>query len=191
MRMMRPILLGSLLMGIIASPVLSQSDGGVTEQVWADFNPAYFFNPHTKIYGDAGLRWEINTDDWWRLVVRPSLSTRISGRFYFTAGLGNFYTFNEIIADRHELRPFQGLKFKWPMWKTPLSHYICLEERFDFNTDTWNSRVSLRLRYKLDVSYRWGAVRPGRFWQVTGGAEGFLTLAGEQGQFQGLIQLLG
>ena len=116
--------------------------------------------------------------------MRPSVRIPFGTRYDFLAGIGNFYTFNEIIADRWELRPFQGLQFTWPYWKIPLQYYFRLEERFDFNTNTWNSKNSLRARYQLNLSYRWGAIQPGRFWQVTASGEAFLTILGEQGQFQ-------
>jgi hypothetical protein len=162
----------------------AQSQSGVSKQIWIDVNPSYFINPHFEIFGDIGARKEIENDGWWRFVVRPSIRTWLGGRFYLTAGIGNFFTFNEIIENRWELRPFQGLEFNWPRWKTPLHHYIRLEERFDFNTETWNSKNSVRLRYRLNISYRWGAHQPGRFWQATASGEAFYTLLGEQGQFQ-------
>lgn len=162
----------------------AQSQPEVSKQIWIDVNPSCFINPHFEIFGDIGARKEFENNGWWRFVVRPSIRTRLGGRFYFTAGIGNFFTFNNIIENRWELRPFQGLQFYWPRWKMPLHHYIRLEERFDFNTETWNSRNSVRLRYRLNISYRWGAYRPNRFWQVTASGEAFYTLLGEQGQFQ-------
>ncbi len=59
------------------------------------------------------------------------------------------------------------------------------EERFDFNTSTWEAKASIRFRYKLNFSYRWAArLQADRFWQVTAGGEAFLDLSGDQGQFQ-------
>lgn len=184
MRTVHAALLGLLIVTSGAPTVLAQSTEDVTKQFWCDVNPSYYLNPHRKIYGDIGVRWEAENDGWWRLVVRPSFKTRIHGRFKFTAGVGNFITFNEIIENRYELRPFQGLEFDWPRWKIPLYHYFRLEERFDFNTGSWNSKNSLRLRYKISASYKWAGIQPQRFWRATAGAEMFATLAGTQGQFQ-------
>ena len=171
---------------LLLSPAVSytQSSADISKQLWLDFNPQYYLNSGSKIYGDVGVRREIEKSGWWRLVVRPSYRTWLGGRFYFSAGLGNFFTFNEIIDNRWELRPFQGVQFNWPQWKTPLNHYIRLEERFDFNLNTWNSQNSVRIRYKLGISYRWAAFQPGRFWQATASGEAFYTFIGEQGQFQ-------
>ena len=168
----------------LSSRLNAQSQENISKQIWIDVNPSYYINPHFILYGDVGARSEIENDGWWRLVVRPSIRTWLGGRFYFTAGLGNFVTFNRKIENRWELRPFQGLRVTWPHWKTPLRHYIRLEERFDFNTETWNSKNSIRLRYQLNFSYRWAALQPGRWWQATATAEAFATILGTQGQFQ-------
>ena len=55
--------------------------------------------------------------------------------------------------------------------------------------ETWDAKISLRLRYKLNTSYRFAAVHHDRFWQITGSAEAFFTIAGNQGQFQELTRL--
>jgi len=167
----------------------AQSNADLSKQIWLDFNPSYLVKPGLKIFGDIGTRREFENDGWWRLVLRPSVQISFGKRYEFITGIGNFYTFNEIIADRWELRPFQGLRFTWPHGKFPLRHYIRLEERFDFNTATWNSRNSVRLRYQLLVSYQWKALRPGRFWQLSASGEGFLTLLGEEGQFRELSRV--
>ena len=163
----------------------AQPDGGATKQLWIDVNPAYFITPDFKLYGDVGFRREFDDYGWWRLVVRPAFEIHLGSIFYLTTGLGNFITFNEVGADRWEFRPFQGLKFKWPNWKIPLRHYFRLEERYDFNTETWEAKNSLRFRYKLSFSYRWTArLQEDRFWQATLGAETFFKMAGEAGQFE-------
>ena len=171
---------------VFLSPTVAwtQSIVEVSKQVWIDFNPNYYITPHQKFYGDIGVRGELENKGWRRLVLRPSYRTWLGDRFYFSAGIGNFFTLNEIINDRWEIRPFQGLSFKWPNWKTPIDHYIRLEERFDFDLKTWDSKNSVRLRYKLGISYRWAAFQPGRFWQATANTELFFTLFGQQGQFQ-------
>jgi hypothetical protein len=137
-----------LLFPVIAS---AQSGENISKQIWIDVNPHYYLNPKSKIYGDMGVRREFENNGWWRLVLRPSYRTWLGGRFYFSAGLGNFFTFNEIIANRWELRPFQGVQFNWPQWKTPLSHYIRLEERFDFNLNTWNSQNSAQIHGHMNL----------------------------------------
>ena len=163
----------------------AQEDSDVGQQLWIDVNPTYFFNPDLKLYGDIGTRTQLNGEEWWRLVIRPSVRKRIKGTFHVGGGLGSFYTFNPIIADRWEIRPFQGVDIDWPRGKkVSLHHYVRLEERFDLNTETWSALVSIRLRYQFSIKFKWAAFVPGRYWQLSASGEGFLTLSGEQGQFQ-------
>lgn len=152
-----------------------------SKQMWVDFNPSCWVGNKVELFGDVGLRGEIEKDGWWRLVVRPSV--RVPFHFVrLSAGIGNFFTFNQIINNRWEIRPFQGISAVWPNWIVSLDHYLRLEERFDFNTETWNSNNSLRLRYRMRATYRWAALVEERYWTVTASSEGFFTLAGEQGQ---------
>ncbi|VAX18297.1 hypothetical protein MNBD_IGNAVI01-379 [hydrothermal vent metagenome] len=162
----------------------SQSNSDVSSQIWIDVNPSYVGIPGLELFGDAGTRWEINDKSWIRLVLRPSMRVPIGKGFYFAAGLGNFYTINDAVSNRWEIRPFQGVSFTWPKGRIFIRHYIRLEERFDFNTTTWNSKNSLRGRYKLAVSHRWAAIQAGRYWQISATGEAFITLLGQQGQFQ-------
>ena len=190
LEMTRLFLVGLLLSAAEIMPAQAQATAEGSEQIWIDVNPAYFVHSDLKLYGDLGVRWDIGDDGWWRLVARPSFRTNLAGSFFFSAGIGNFYTFNKVISDRWELRPFQGLDFNWPRGKVPLRHYLRLEERYDFNTDTWDARTSLRGRYKLSASYGFAARRPDRFWQATAAVELFTTLTGEQGQMQEQSRLI-
>ena len=178
------VLVAAILVACVA-PVAWSQDSDIDEQLWLDVNPAYFFNPDLKLYGDIGVRTQLDAEDWWRLVIRPSVRKRIKGTFHVAGGLGSFYTFNTTTADSWGIRPFQGVDFDWPHGKTfSLHHYIRLEEKFDFNTETWVAKTSLRVRSRLSLKYKWAAVQEHRFWQLSGSAEGFWTLTGEQGQFQ-------
>lgn len=163
---------------------MSQEFDDVNSQFWVDFNPSYYFNPHLKVIGEIGVRTNIGDNNWWRFVLDPSVRTRLKGRYYFTAGVGSYYTFNELIEDRWELAPYQQLDFVWPKWKIPFHHYFRVDERFDFNTDTWDSKNSARVRYKLKLAYKWAAVQMDRYWQAIASTEVFYTFLGEQGQFR-------
>ena len=152
----------------------------VSPQIWFDYNPSHRLSPKVDLFGDVGIRWEMENDGWLRLVLRPSVRVPV-GRIRLAAGVGNFVTFNRDMANRWEIRPFQGASVFWPDGRFSVEHYLRLEERFDFNTTTWNSLNSLRLRYMLRTSYRWAAYRAGRTWKVTASVEPFVTLAGQQG----------
>ena len=163
--------------GAMWAPVTAET----SKQLWADFNPSWLASDKIDLFGDVGLRSEIENDGWWRLVVRPGVGMP-ANRFRITAGIGNFFTFNRIIANRWELRPFQGISVVWPNRRLAFDHYLRLEERFDFNTKNWNSIKSLRGRYRLRATYRFAALQPDRYWTVTTSGEGFVKITGDEGQ---------
>lgn len=163
----------------------------VSAQLWVDYNPSVLLTPRLDLYGNLGYRTQLKSGGWWRLVIRPNAMYRLVGTLEVGGGLGNFLTFNEEIENRWELRPWQGARLVWPRWRIPLDHFLRFEERFDFNTGTWESRSSLRLRYRLRATFRWGAKQEDRYWRALLTTELFANLAGEQGQFteQARVQL--
>ena len=92
-------LLFSIICGIF-NFIEAQSNDDVSKQIWIDVNPSYTGYPGLELFGDAGVRWEIENDGWMRMVLRPSMRIPIGKRFFFAAGLGNFFTINKIISNR-------------------------------------------------------------------------------------------
>ncbi|MFV1986868.1 MAG: DUF2490 domain-containing protein [Gemmatimonadota bacterium] len=155
----------------------------VRPQLWVDYNPTVPLTSKWSLIGDVGVRSELKADGWWRVVVRPGVEYKLSDVVRVGGGVGNFITGNDIAADRWEIRPWQGIAATWPNWKLPFHHFLRLEERFDLDTQTWRSATSLRIRYLIGTSYRWGSFFWGsEFWEVSASLEMFGTLAGEQGQ---------
>lgn len=159
----------------------------VSPQIWFDYNPSHPLSPKVDIFGNAGVRWEMENDGWLRLVLSPSVGMP-AGKARLSFGVGNFITFNDVIANRWEIRPYQGATIIWPGGRFSVEHFLRLEERFDFNTETWNSLNSLRVRYLLRASYRWTAYEAGRTWKATASVEPFVTLTGQQGQQRELVR---
>jgi len=178
MRIFKTVLVGTaLVLSLATSPVFAVA---TSQQLWLDYNPSWFISPKVTFGGDAGYRTKLNKDDGFRLVLRPGVD--LPYRFViFKAGIGNFWTISDIITNRWEIRPYQGVGWVWPRGRTNVDHLVRLEERFDFNTVTWNSVNSLRARYRLRLRYLFGVARPDRFWRVFGSGEFFLKLAGEEG----------
>ena len=190
--MMRLISISFLLLLIDTLDLLSQSENDITKQVWIDYNPNWFSRPVLEFRGDIGARKELENNGSWRLVIQPGVRYQIYSNTFITAGVGSFYAFNEIIDDRWEIRPYQGLFIKWPrVKKVYLEHYFRLEERFDFNTTNWESKISLRFRYRLLLVYKFGALaQHHRYWKIRAGGESFITLSGEEGQFQERVRAI-
>lgn len=173
------------LLGISASQILGQSMSDISKQFWLDFNPTWFQTLNFEIRGSTGIRKELENNGWWRLLAVPQMRYYLGNELFVTGGIGGYYTFNDGIDDRLEIRPFQGLLAKWPhLKKAHLEHYLRLEERFDFDTGDWDTRASLRLRFRIMFIYQFQAIQESQFWRIRAGGEGFATLGGEEGQFQ-------
>ena len=172
-----------------AGPAAAQSDNEVSPQLWMDYNPSWRASPRFEVYGDLGARTELQSGGWWRFVIRPSVRYRVHEYVRIAGGIGSFYTLNDIIADRWEIRPWQGVSATWPRTPLPIEHFLRFEEQFDFNTRTWQSLNSLRMRYRVRTYFDWSAHQPGKYWRLMGSIEGFLVLAGEQGQFREQFRL--
>lgn len=137
----------------------------------------------SRFYVDTGLRKQLEDQGYLRLVLGPGAEYYVN-EFKIAVGVGNYLTLNEVISDRWELRPYQSASVVWPKRRISLDHRVRLEERFDFNTESWNSINSLRGRYRFRLMYRLAAHQADQFWTLSASGEIFYTLAGSEGQFQ-------
>ena len=161
-------------------PAAAQDE--VSSQIWLDYNPRLIWPSAFEVYGDVGVRTELENNGWGRLVVRPAVRGPV-GMFRLSGGLGTFFTINDTASNRLEFRPFQGINWTWPSGRVPLDHYMRLEERFEFETEDWTLDASLRVRYRLQTEYRFAGVQEGASWRLIGQVEWFFTLTGDAGQF--------
>ena len=159
-----------------------QDESDVVTEIWLDYNPSYSLSPRADAYGDIAVRTQADSEGWWRFILRPNLRYSVSDILIVAGGIGSFLTWNEEIEDRWELRPWQGVTAVWPRLPFELQHVLRLEQRFDFNTDTWSSKNSLRLRYRLRASTRWAGGMSEVYWRLLGSIELFGTLTGTEGQ---------
>lgn len=168
------------------SPLLISLYAGekVGKQLWLDLNPEWYSEESVKVYGDIGVRKEFDNNDWVRYVVRPMIAYALNDGVDVRAGLGFFYMDNkEVLNNRLEIRPFQGLNYNYGFFENwNVSVYGRMEERFDYNTETWESQDSLRLRLRLRTSYKWDVSNKQRYLKATLSAESFKTVSGEESQ---------
>lgn len=121
-----------------------------TTQVWADYHVHYFRNRTVEYYADGGLRFLTGEFSWAQGYVRPSVRFHNFRHFDLHLGLGVFYTYNETISNELEIRPWQGVRARWPsLGPLVFSHYVRLEERISGETGSRDLSFALRLRYKL------------------------------------------
>jgi hypothetical protein len=167
-------------------PAAAQDD--VSPQIWLDYNPRVIWPSAFEVYGDVGVRTELENNGWGRLVVRPAVRGPV-GMFRLSGGLGTFFTINDTTSNLLEFRPFQGINWTWPSGRFPLDHYVRLEERLEFETNDWSLDASLRARYRLRTEYRLAGLQNGASWRLIGHVEGFLTVAGNAGQFDEKLRI--
>ncbi|MCH7548964.1 MAG: DUF2490 domain-containing protein, partial [Candidatus Krumholzibacteriota bacterium] len=139
---------------LVPTALVAQDDpSGTTTnptQVWADYHLHYFRNRTVEYYGDGGLRFLTGEFSWAQGYVRPSVRFHNFQHFDLHLGLGVFYTYNEGISDELEVRPWQGVRARWPsLGPLVFSHYVRLEERISAETGSRDLSLALRLRYKL------------------------------------------
>ncbi|RLA72239.1 MAG: hypothetical protein DRG24_03520 [Epsilonproteobacteria bacterium] len=175
----------------IVSVVTLNASEEIGRQVRLEVVPQWYSKDKIKVYGQISIRKEFNKNEWKRYVVKPSIAYSLGDFWSLRGGLGLLYTDNRgtkdnsglVIADRFEIRPFQGLKYNYVLnEKWNIDTYGRLEERFDFNVDTKNSINSLRLRLRLRAIYRFSAYQSGKYYRAMFSWEGFSSLSGSTHQ---------
>jgi hypothetical protein len=176
--------------GMLAAPapVAHAQEDDVSEQLWVDYNPRWTWPSGLQLYGDFGVRTELGAQGWVRLVVRPAVRGPV-GPFRLAGGLGSFYTANADAPDLWEIRPFQGISATWPSSPIQVDHRLLFEERFEFETTDWTLDASFRLRYRLQTPFQWGGISGEAYWRLLLHIEGFLTVAGDAGQFDEKVRI--
>ena len=151
------ILLG--MCGVQTAAAQDNSEPIITRQLWLDYYQYFYFKPKWQFYGDAGYRTQLNELEWMMVYARPSIHWYAGKRIDLAGGVGFFYTFNYDTVNNFEIRPWQGIKFRWAELKhIKFSHFIRLEERFNFPVDTWDMEFNLRFRYRFGLKskiYSW------------------------------------
>ena len=170
-----------------AAQLLAQPSAGLDEvqpQIWLDYNPSFTPSPRTSVYGDIGFRRVIDQSTWAREYIRPGIRFQATPRIRLSGGVGAFFTANQSVADRLEIRPWQGAQFEWPRGTLSIRHYVRLEERFDVNVSTRSSLNSVRARYQIRPTLEWDRRGIAEYWRAFLAVEAFARFAGDQGQFE-------
>jgi len=153
MRLESSVLLVTGLVISFGTVAAQDSDSSfVSNQGWFDFYSYWHVKPTIQFYGDTGIRYRHNDPSWWTVNTRPSVRFMQGNWIEPRGGIGFFYTFNQNISDRFEVRPWQGALVRWPTLAHRLNfkHYFRLEERLLFQTQNdWDFSAKLRLRYQI------------------------------------------
>ncbi len=147
----RTVILAAL--GPLTLPGLLQAQSSTTQQLWLDLLPRFRVNDRLEYFGDVGIRIDFSEPTQNSVLVRPSVRYQLSSSWEVHGGVGFFYTVVESAPNELELRPWQGIRLNWPsIRRFHLKHYVRLEERIVWETDTWDSDLTLRLRYELGTA---------------------------------------
>jgi hypothetical protein len=151
---------------IFSYNVYSQvEDESVNKQGWVDYNISYGGVKNSiNYYGDTGYRI-ISPDLWTRYYIRPAVSYTRSpltepGKKtteVYHLGIGVFFTNNTDYPNSMEIRPFQGYNIQWPVFsRLRISHYVRIEERFEYHYGDNSWDFGFRARYQLSGVLTWG-----------------------------------
>ena len=99
---------------------------------------------------DAAYAHSYETPTFTRFFLRSQFSRSISEAVSAHGGLNFFYIFNEKDNDTFELRPWVGIKLRWPQfWRMELVHYLRFEQRFQHTNQVGDWDNNFRVRYKI------------------------------------------
>jgi len=173
-------------------------DEEVNTQLWLDWNPRLKINARSSAYLPVGFRTNF-TQNQYRIYGRPTYRydiTRLNERtnryrtWQLIGGAGVFYTRNPDVTDILELRPFQGVKVRFPnLDRVHLVHYLRLEERLEIGINPFGTKFSIRGRYKVgsDLFLPSNPIINGIYIPLY--AEFFFSVAEQGFQFNDLIRL--
>ncbi|MBB3696827.1 DUF2490 domain-containing protein [Flammeovirga yaeyamensis] len=132
----------------------------LTQQIWTSYKMTSKVKENTSIAAEFGFR-TISPKAWNRYYVNPSVSfslpkimfKKLQYKESLFGGMSVFFTDNNEVANRLELRPYQGYALDWPNWpRLRLRHSLKFEERFELNTSNWKNDFGFRFRYLLELN---------------------------------------
>jgi long-subunit fatty acid transport protein len=163
--------------GAISSQPDTINESIVNHQIWIDIYPHYYISEKLEYYGDAGYRTIISSNKWRRIYVRPAVRYHLNDRWQLQGGLGFFFDFRDIVSNRFEIRPWQGIQLNWPTIRNlKFKNLLRLEQRNSFETEDWSYSFDLRLRFKVSGRYDFCRECSDQFWFTTFYVEGFFPI---------------
>ena len=145
------------------------------QEVALELYPQWLSQEDYSIQGNIGIEKGFQSSDWVEYYGKPSIAYALDHNWGLHGGLGLYYTNNKSSDNNFEIRPFQGISHYYPLnkkWK--LSSYFRAEERFQYNTNTWDKETTLRLRLRFRTDYMFNPLAIKDSWhKLSLGVEGF------------------
>lgn len=128
----------------------AQDISGTEKQLWV----MAFFNFRLDdkwVYNqDVAYQHSYESPTFTRLLVRSQIGRQFTGAVSLHGGLNLMYKFTTEDNDALELRPWVGIKLRWPyVWRFNFVQYLRFEQRFEhtMNVEDWDN--NFRVRYKI------------------------------------------
>ena len=187
-RYVRAVVMG-LTLCVFGSSAMAQDD--VSGQLWSDYHAHYYQTAKREFYGDTGLRFGGAPDKFFRAYARPSLRYHHTEKLRFLGGLGVFFTRNVDAPNTLEIRPWEGVRYKWPtVGPLTINNLVRFEQRITFASDNNDAAFQLRFRYKLGTSIPLMRV-PSKGFFVPVSVEWFWDLGDDVDRFSDDLRLTG
>lgn len=158
-RVLRIILL-ALVLPCLPAAGRSQEVEETDAQIWLDYHFHGGATERLRTSLDLGYRQVVGEErligDWLRVHLRGGLAWAAKDWLSLEAGAGAFYTHEkrDEVADAIEIRPWQGVRVRWPSVNAPrrivLTHFFRLEQRILVREG--DADFDLRFRYRLGTS---------------------------------------
>jgi hypothetical protein len=149
------LILTALLLFSQPEKMTSQDDPVSTTQIWLFWHYNHFFKPGFRYIHDIGYRQEMLRDAWYRIHYRPGVQYSVGSIVDLTGGVGFWYTFQNVLPNSLEIRPWQGVKLNWPhLGRIDFDHYLRIEQRFNLymeSGESWTFAIRGRYRFNFTI----------------------------------------
>jgi hypothetical protein len=153
-------LLSLVLLAIPLDCGAQDTDSNLAE-VWFDLTKYFPVNNALSLGGDTGIRGLISEEDFTAIYIRPSLEYRYSEKLSLHGGVGLFHAFQDGLSDVNEIRPWGGIKLRWPAFRSIyLENYFRAEGRFLRPQEIDQFLSVLRLRHCFGTVLPLGEMKP-------------------------------
>lgn len=147
-----------------------------------EFYPKWYSQEDYTVQGNIGIEKAFQSNDWVKYYTKPSFTYALDYNWALHGGLGFYYTDYQESDNNFEIRPFQGISHFHPLTEAwQLSSYFRVEERFQYDTSTWDKDDSVRLRLRFRTAYTLNPLSREHSWhKLIFGIEGFKSYNTDQ-----------
>jgi hypothetical protein len=131
-------------------------------EVWFDISKYFPVSNSLSLGGDTGVRGFVFEEEFTVVYIRPSFQYLLRDSLSLHGGVGVFYAFQEGPVNLGEIRPWGGVKLRWPTFKSIyLENYFRADGRF-LRTQEIDEYLSvLRLRHRIGTVLPIADKKPG------------------------------